>query len=298
MPNKSSALYKAKTNKADEFYTQYQDIENEVSRYKDYFYGKTVYCNCDKFASNFYVFFQDHFAEYGLKKLIVTAYNANSRGDIIIMENGHVKGDYLQGNGSYDSPECLKYLDECDIVCTNPPFSIFNEYIGTLLKHNKLFLIIGNQNAITNSEVFEHMKNNELWLGYGFKGEAGYFINRHYEDYAKAGKHEEGLIRVSGVVWYTNLPNTKRCDKLELTKEYDPAVYQKYDDFDAINVDMYKDIPYNYDGLIGVPITFMKHYNPEQFEIVGLDKDFKTGRKGRFKLNGETKYARIVIKKR
>ena len=164
----------------------------------------------------------------------------------------------------------IELLKEADVVITNPPFSLFREYVEQLIKYNKKFLIIGHQNAITYREIFKLIKENKIWLGYGFKGGAGHFINPYYEDYATAGDHKEGMIRVSGVVWYTNIETTKRHEDLDLYKKYTPEEYPHYENYNAINVDKTSDIPMDYDGVMGVPITFLDKYSPDQFEIVDL----------------------------
>jgi hypothetical protein len=177
----------------------------------------------------------------------------------------------LKGDGDFRSKECIELLKQADIVVTNPPFSLFREYISQLMEYEKKFVIVGHQNAITYKDVFKLIKENKLWLGYGFKGGAAHFINKHYEDYASAGDHKEGMIRVSGVVWFTNLDINKRHQDLIIPyKNYTPEEYPKYENYDAINVDKTKDIPVDFTGNMGVPITFLDKYNPDQFEIIGL----------------------------
>lgn len=178
----------------------------------------------------------------------------------------------LEGDGDFRSAECIALLKEADVVVTNPPFSLFREYVAQLMEYEKKFIIIGNQNAMTYREIFPLLRDNKMWLGFGFKGGAAHFINKHYVDYATAGDHKEGMIRVSGVVWYTNLDITKRHEGLDLYRKYKghEDEFPTYANFDAINVDVTKEIPEDYEGMIGVPITFMDKYNPDQFEIIGL----------------------------
>lgn len=176
----------------------------------------------------------------------------------------------LKGDGDFRSEECIKILKQADIVVTNPPFSLFREYVSQLIEHDKKFIIVGHQNAIKYKEIFPLIRDNRLWLGFGFKGGAAHFINKHYEDYATATDRKEGMIRVSGVHWFTNLDINKRHEDLILYKKYTPKEYPKYENFDAINVDKTKEIPYDYAGMMGVPITFMDKYNPDQFEIIGV----------------------------
>ena len=197
-------------------------------------------------------------------------------------------------------------LKEADIVVTNPPFSLFREYVAQLIEYNKKFIIIGNQNAITYKEIFPLLKNDQMWLGYGFSGNVGFFHNTRYEDYAKSSQHKEGVIRVSGVMWFTNIDIQKRHENLILYKKYSAEEYPKYDNYPAINVDKTVDIPIDYDGLMGVPITFFDKYNPSQFEIIDgigrysiLDNE-NTRKDGKYlsMINGVAKYFRIIIKKR
>jgi hypothetical protein len=284
-------LTEAKSAKKDEFYTQLSDIENELRHYKKHFNNKIIYCNCDDpRISNFFHYFSYNFEKLGLKKLITTCYKSidmdlfskkNSEKAIYLEYNGDKNKNYvpdpkeigiktLKADGDFRSEESISLLKQADIVVTNPPFSLFREYVAQLIEHNKKFIIIGHQNSIAYKEIFKLIKNNKLWLGYGFKGGAAHFINPHYEDYATAGDHKKGMIRVSGVSWFTNLDISKRHEDLVLYKTYSKDEYFKYENYDAINVDKTKDIPCDYKGYMGVPITFLDKYNPEQFQIVGL----------------------------
>lgn len=283
-------LQEAKRNKKDEFYTQLSDIERELKYYKHHFKGKVVYCNCDDpRVSNFFHYFSYNFEKLGLKKLITTCYknqsmdlfSQNDSEQAIYLEytgdkNGNFVPDpneigikYLKSDGDFRSKESIDLLKQADIVVTNPPFSLFREYVAQLIEHDKKFVIVGHQNAITYKEIFKLIKENKLWLGYGFKGGAGHFINEHYEDYATATDRKEGMIRVSGVHWFTNLEINKRHEDLILYKTYNEEEYPKYDNYNAIEVSKTKDIPMDYAGAMGVPITFMDKYNPDQFEIIG-----------------------------
>lgn len=200
----------------------------------------------------------------------------------------------LKGNGDFRSNECIELLKEADIVVTNPPFSLFREYMTQLIKYEKKFVIVGHQNAITYKEIFPLIKDNQIWLGYGFKGGAAHFYSI-YEDVATAGNHKAGMIRVSGVNWFTNLEIPKRHETLDLYKVYNPDEYPHYDNYDAINVDKTSDIPLGYDGVMGVPITFLDKYNPEQFEII----KFRKGNDGKdLSINGKCPYFRILIRKK
>tara|TARA_B100001123_G_C15237941_1_gene997930 strand:- start:250 stop:1272 length:1023 start_codon:yes stop_codon:yes gene_type:complete len=294
MANRNKHLHKASKAKKDEFYTQLSDIERELKHYKKHFKNKIVYCNCDDpRVSNFFHYFSYNFEKLGLKKLITTCYknqnmdlfSQNDSEQAIYLEydgdknKNHVPDPekigikHLKGDGDFRSKESIELLKQADIVVTNPPFSLFREYVAQLIEHNKKFVIIGHQNAIKYNFIFKLIKNNKIWLGYGFKGGAAHFINKHYDDYAAAGDHKEGMIRVSGVVWFTNLDISKRHEDLILYKQYNPKEYLKYDNFDAINVGKTKEIPLDYEELMGVPITFMDKYNPTQFEILGIFDD-------------------------
>lgn len=321
-------LHDANRAPKDEFYTQLTDIENELRHYKEHFKGKTVLCNCDDpRISNFFHYFSYNFEQLGLKKLITTCYKNQNRdlfsenkseSAIYLEYTGDKNGDRipnpeeigvkpLKGDGDFRSPECIELLKEADIVVTNPPFSLFREYVTQLVENDKKFIIVGHQNAITYKEIFKLIKENQIWLGFGFKGGAGHFFST-YEDTATAGDHKKGMIRVSGVNWFTNLDINKRHEDLILYKTYTPEEYPKYDNYDAINVNKTADIPMDYAGVMGVPITFLDKYNPEQFEMLGLsasagyDKDvvgipFLGQRDARAAINGKTVYARILIRK-
>ena len=213
----------------------------------------------------------------------------------------------LKGNGDFRSKECIELLKEADIVVTNPPFSLFREYVAQLMKYKKKFLIIGHQNAVKYKEIFPLIKNNEIWLGYGFKGGATHFVSP-YEDVATAGDHKEGMIRVSGVHWFTNLEHKKRNEELVLWKNYSQEEYPTYDNYDAINVDATNNIPCDYDGIMGVPITFLDKYNPNQFEIIWTTDRGGDGKLEHLKkkhdrfdapvVNGKGLYTRIFIRKK
>ena len=330
-------LSAAKTAKKDEFYTQMTDIERELQHYWPHFRGKVVLCNCDDpYESNFFKYFALRFNQLGLKKLICTCYNGSPvQGNELMIDFGDTEEETkkvaykveitevkdLNGDGAVDladvqyllkndknvistlktgdfrDPECIALIKQADIVVTNPPFSLFREYVGLLMEFKKKFLIVGHQNAITYKEVFPLLQSNQIWLGYGFKGGAAHFFSP-YDDIATAGDHKKDMIRVSGVNWFTNLEIPKRNEELDLVCIYSPEEYPNYDNYNAINVSKTQDIPCNYDGIMGVPITFLDKYNPNQFEIVGLmasttvsDINF-----GYPFVNGERKYARILIR--
>ena len=263
--------------------------------YREHFRDKVVYCNCDDpRISNFFKYFSYNFEKLGLRKLITTCYKSQHR-DLFSQNDSEraISLEYtgitdpdgrvpdpedigvrlLDGDGDFRSAESIKLLEEADIVVTNPPFSLFREYVSQLIKYDKQFLIIGHQNVIKYKEIFPLIKDDRLWLGYGFRGGAGHFYSQ-YEDTATATDRREGMIRVSGVHWFTNLEHNKRHEDLILYKSYNPEEYPMYDNFDAIEVGKTKEIPMDYDGVMGVPITFMNKYNPDQFEIVGITQSW------------------------
>ena len=277
MPSK--LLNQAKKNKYDEFYTQLTDIENELKYYKDHFKGKVIYCNCDDPAdSNFYKYFAMQFGFLGLKKLITTHYDYNEQKLTYKLELTsdnfkNPKKTSLKGNGDFRSAECIEILKEADIVVTNPPFSLFRDYVAQLIEHNKKFIIIGNLNAIGYREIFPYFKENKIWLGCSIKSGGVKFYVPHYKLYSATAvkkENKEKIVEVAGVRWFTNLDHNLRHEPLILYKTYNEQDYPTYVNYDAINVDKTKDIPKDYDGVMGVPISFMMKYNPNQFEIIAL----------------------------
>lgn len=278
---KNTSLNKANKAKEDEFYTQLPDIENELKHYKHHFKDKVVLLNCDDpQESNFWKYFYLNFEHLGLKKLIATHYDPEKPTYKLELERGQTEPvkTPLKQNGDFRSPECIELLKEADIVCTNPPFSLFREYVAQLVEYNKKFLIIGSQNNITYKDVFPLVKNNALWLGYGFNGGNAYFrIPEGREvNYAKGVFDQKtGLVKFRNCTWFTNLLHDKRNEELLTVKRYTPEEYPTYDNYNAIEVSKVAEIPKDYYGLMGVPITFMSQYNPNQFEICGLT----TGRK-------------------
>lgn len=330
-------MNKAKKEKADEFYTQLSDIENEMRYYKEHFKGKIIFCNCDDpYESNFFKYFALNFNHLGLKKLIATSYDSspvaftqlsffdcgksipnknrkaykieitevrdfNTDGAVdladvrYLLQNAENTLTLLNGDGDFRSDECVELLKECDIVITNPPFSLFREYVAQLIENNKDFILIGNTNALTYKEIFKLFKENKIRTGNTNFNVGMYFFVP--DDYQKFHKIVDGkkMVRVSTSCWFTSLPVKKHNEYLTCYKRYSPEEYPKYDNYDAINIDKYTEIPYDYDGYMGVPITFLDKYNPEQFEIVKFrkgddDKDLC--------INGKCPYFRVIIKKR
>lgn len=297
----NSNLNKAAKAKNDEFYTQLADIEKELKHYKDQFRGKVMYCNCDDpFESNFFKYFAANFNALGLKKIITTSYTKSpiAGGQLPLFEVEGLKpsgkepfkieinevpdsdGDGainlddvkfllkhnkntatpLRGDGDFRSDECIELLKEADIVCTNPPFSLFREYVSQLVKYNKKFLIIGNKNAISYKEVFRLIKENQLWLGYGSPSE-------FFTPNGTLTKRVQGLTR-----WFTNLDIAKRHEEFVMYKKYFLEEYPRYVNYDAIEIAKVSEIPMDYEDKMGVPITFLDKYNPNQFEIIGSSK--------------------------
>ncbi len=292
MAKNNSNLHGAKKAKNDEFYTQLTDIENELRHYKSHFNGKVVLCNCnDALHSNFAKYFSLNFEFLGLKKLICTAYKVDGEhGKVCIYEgdkNGNMVPDIdewechmLDGDGGFASEECIEFLKEADIVVTNPPFSLFREYVALLMEYEKKFLIIGNMNAITYKEIFPLIKENKMWLG---------------TQYVKEFTSNTNEVKKFGnILWFTNLDHKKRNEEIDLYKKYNAEEYSKYDNYDAIEVSKTSDIPIDYDGTMGVPITFLFKYCPTQFEII----KFRKGNDEKdLSVNGKCPYFRILIKK-
>lgn len=318
----NSNLRTAKRSKNDEFYTRYEDIEEEVMKYRRQFRGKIVYLPCDDPAdkkSEFWSFFVNNFDAFGLKKLIATHYDENGQAYKIWIDgdtdnNGYIDdGDALQedliGNGDFRSPECVEILQEADIICTNPPFSLFRELLSLLYANNKKFLLIGNKNAFTYKEVVTLFMQDKIWTGWGQPK------NFRLEDGTTTTK-VNGLCK-----WFTNMPNNKKNEEMVLTKEYNPADYPKYDNFDAIEVGRLTHIPKDFDGIMGVPPTYLEKHNPNQFELIGgfngyAECDYANGLicgtptpyiDGKSKqektwtgptINKQTKYFRILIRRK
>jgi hypothetical protein len=321
----NSNLHSAKTSKNDEFYTELTDIEKELRHYKDHFKNKIVFCNCDDpRISNFFHYFSFNFENLGLKKLITTCFKNQERDmfskhtsekAIYLEYNGDKNGDkvpnpeeiginYLQGDGDFRSKESIELLKQSDIVVTNPPFSLFREYVEQLIKYEKKFLIIGNQNNFTYKEIFKLLKENKIWAGVDNGGTKWFKVPDHYEIQTETRiKIENGqkYFSLGSVFWFTNLDTKKRHEDIILYKKYygNEVEYPKYDNYDAINVNKVADIPMDFKGMMGVPITFIDKYNPDQFEIIGIDRvlvEEITGKVSRFRIDGKEIYARIVIK--
>ena len=326
-------LHSANKAKQDEFYTQLSDIENELKHYKKHFKGKTVLCNCDDpRVSNFFHYFAYNFEHLGLKRLITTCYknqdmdlfSQNNSERAIWLEyygdkNGNLVPDpeeigihYFKGDGDFRSAECIELLKQADIVVTNPPFSLFTDYIGQLAKYEKKFLVLGNKNAVTYKEVFQLFKENKLWIGVTPMSREIYFdVNQDFIEENLAKNRNRTIVVRDGKymarspsIWFTNLDHKKRHEELILYKKYSPDEYPKYDNYDAIEVGKTESIPEDYKGIMGVPITFLDKYNPEQFEIVGCSYNY--GRPKEWSENtdmnpvvkGKNIYKRFFIRRR
>lgn len=321
--NNSKSLSNAKSARKDEFYTGLPDIEDEMRRYKAYFRGKVVLCNCDDpRESNFWKYFVANFEHLGLKKLIATCYKSQDTdlfGDHTCEravyqvycgdKNGNRKADpeeiqvhTLEGDGDFRSAECQKFLEEADIIVTNPPFSLFREFVANLIAKGKKFLIIGNLNAISCKEIFPLIRDGKMWLGASIhSGDREFRVPDDYPMEASGCRVDEDgkkYIRVKGVRWFTNLDYKERHEELPLYKHYNEQEYPKYDNYDAINVDVTADIPCDYEGVMGVPISFIDKFCPDQFKILGIDRyiaDNPVPGK-RFTINGKEIYARILVR--
>ena len=311
-------LQQAKKSKSDEFYTQLSDIESELQHYKNHFKNKVIYCNCDDpTISNFFKYFALNFKELGLKKLISSCYKEQEM-DLFNSsqtENGYfyeytgtdkeistpTSKDivYFNGDGDFRSSESIELLKQADIVVTNPPFSLFREFVAQLVKYEKEFLIIGNINAITYKEIFKLIKENKAWLGINLgRGVSGFIVPKHYELYGTETQIDNlgnRIISPNNCLWLTNLDTSKRHEDIELTKKYygNESEYPKYDNYNGINVDKTQNIPMDYEGFMGVPITFLHKFNPDQFEII----KFRKGNDEKdLSINGKCPYFRIIIR--
>ena len=315
----------AKVNKNDEFYTRLEDIEEEISMHEDYvrqFEGKTVLCNCDDPEwSNFLLFFRLHFKQLKLKKVIFTHYEKDGSpsyklewsGDYLGYDTLNLIKTPLEGNGDFRSPECVALLDECDVVVTNPPFSLLREFVGLLVEHKKDFVIIGNMNACTNKDIFPLMKEGKVKAGYSFNATLTFSVPESYRyDEKETKRIADGKRygRVPGIGWYTTFELDKYNEELPLCGQYEghEDEYPKYDNYDAIEVNQIRRIPRDYDGVMGVfGPTFFAKFNKEQFEIIGRSEDFaepiiinqKTKKNpGRFYIQGQRKCERILIRRK
>lgn len=311
----NALLQKAKKSKSDEFYTQLCDIESELQHYQSHFKDKIVFCNCDNpKESNFFKYFSNNFESLGLKKLLTSCYRekegrfediAGDHGfyseytNTSYEKNNGVKILHFKGDGDFRSAESINLLKKSDIVVTNPPFSLFREYVAQLIQYDKKFLIIGNVNAITYKEIFNLIKENKAWLGINLgRGVSGFIVPQHYELYGTETKidvHGNRIVSPNNCLWLTNLDTFIRHEDITLTKRYfgNESEYPKYDNYDGINVNKTKDIPFDYDGVMGVPITFLHKFNPDQFEII----KFRKGNDEKdLSINGKCPYFRILIR--
>lgn len=296
MANENNALSTAKRNKQDEFYTQLVDVEKELRHYRDHFKGKVVYCNCDDpHVSAFSEYFTKNFEFLGLKKLITTCYKSQ-RMDLFSQSDKEeaIKLEYtggapnnlptsddigvtpLKGDGDFRSQECIEIFQEADIVVTNPPFSLFREYVALLIEYNMQFVVLGNQGAITYKEIFPLIKENMLWLGVQ-NGDMAFKVPDHYEPRATRywlDASGQKWRSFGNMCWYTNLDHSRRHEEIILVQSFhgNEEAYTSYDNYDAIDVSKIQNIPSDYDGNMGVPITFLNKYNPSQFEIIGIAK--------------------------
>ena len=319
----NKSLHAANRAKQDEFYTQLPDIEKELKHYRKHFLGKTVYCNCDDpTISNFFRYFELNFEKLGLKRLITTCYknqqtdmfswhNAEAAAGVEYVGNGTQPSVFqLKEDGDFRSRECIELLKQADIVVTNPPFSLFREYIAQVVEYDKKFVVIGNKNAIPYKEIFPLIKGGKLWVGHTPMSQDLLFDVpvQYAQELLKTKKEGSAYKIVDGIVkgrsqsvWFTNLDHKKRHEDLILYKKYSPDEYPKYDNYNAINVNKTDHIPVDYAGEMGVPITFLDKHNPSQFEIIGMDRPLiteLTGKQSRFKIKGKEIFARIVIRNR
>lgn len=327
----NTLLNNAKKSKNDEFYTQLPDIEKELKHYKKHFKGKVVYCNCDDpRVSNFFHYFSYNFEKLGLKRLLATCYMSQERDQFSKYDSDKAiyleyEGDknnnnipdpneigikHLEGDGDFRSDETIALLKQADIVVTNPPFSLFKEYVSQLAEYQKKFLIVGTWNAIAYKEVFKLIQEDKLWIGVNSnRNFSGFIVPEHYELFGTEARIDEQgnrIVSSNNTCWFTNMDIAKRHEELVLYKKYTPDEYPTYDNFDAIEVSKVNEIPIDYDGLMGVPITFMNKYNPNQFDIIWTTDRGGDGMLDKYKkpherydapvVNGKGKYKRIIIR--
>ena len=288
--SRNTGLHSAKRARNDEFYTRMDDIERELPHYRDHFRNKTIYCNCDDpKVSNFYHYFSMQFHNLGLRKLIASCYRNRSadlfgmhdRDRAIWLEyNGETRGNrpvepeinHFRGDGDFRNEENIELLKQADIVVTNPPFSLFREYVAQLMKYDRKFIILGNMNAVTYKEIFPLIRDNRMWYGPSISGGGLYFRVPDNLDVTskslRTGADGRKYVEIDGVRWFTNLHHYKRNERLPMRKKYNPQDYPKYDNYDAIEVGSRNDIPVDYPGVMGVPIRFLDKYNPEQFDLI------------------------------
>ena len=335
----NTKMRKAAATKNDEFYTCYDTISNEVEHYRDQFKGKVIYCNCDDPTwSNFWKYFHSNFASLGLKKLIATHYAKDSQTSYAMIYEGGNDFDMDAGKiieiasddnypaGDFRSKACLKLLNESSIVCTNPPFSLFREYVAQLMEYGKKFLIIGNQNAITYKEFFPLLKENKVWLGYSSNKTMVFRVPDGYRyDEKITAKMDDGFHygKVPAISWFTNMDVKYRHDGLwHLNGKFDDTQAHKYyegnesyyptfDNYpDVINVSKTKDIPIDFTGVMAVPVTWLDKYNPDEFEILegsnrygifnywGLNDSIQAAHSHGNNIKGQATYFRIHVKNR
>ena len=321
-------LHMSRAGKTDEFYTQLSTIEDELRHYRHYFRDKIIFCNADDpaigedgqdhfgdglggYTSNFFRYFQLNFQQLGIKKLITTHYVADGSSykfEIVSNDSGEQVGipDYvktpLESNGDFRSLECLALLEECDVVVTNPPFSLMKEYLPLLVNSGKQFLILGNMNHAIISEIFHYFMADKVWLGYN-SGHFWFRVPDYYPEKQTDFKMDEQgrkWRRMGNICWFTNMDIDKRHQPLDLFRTYTEENYPKYDQYNAINVNKTTDIPEDYDGIMGVPITFLDKHSPEQFELLGVDRYVADNPHygHRFTISGKETYARILIRRK
>lgn len=294
MNAKNANLHKAKKEANDEFYTQYEDIAKEIEHYKEHLKGKVIYCNCDiPHFSNFHKYFLDNFKDLELKQLIVTGYSKDGNGKCSVYD-GEKSTEYdLLGDGDFRGDECVNMLQKADVIITNPPFSLFREFIKVVVDNNKDFIVVGSKNVIGYKEMFPLIRSGYMFIG---ATNASSFITNHEHLNSKNTFIKDGVryAKFGNIGWFTSF-NIYKNEYLELTKEYDESEYPKYDNYNAINVDKTKDIPKDYYNIMGVPITFLDKHNQNQFEIVG----FRKGDDGKdLRIGGKDKFSRVLIKRK
>lgn len=267
-------LQEAKRNQNDEFYTQISDIEKELNHYRDQFKDKHIFMNCDDpEESNFWMYFYLNFDFLSIKKITSTHYHESKPTYRLDYDGKEVVKTPLEQNGDFRSPEAIEILREADIVITNPPFSLYREYVSQLISEDKDFIIIGNYNSVNYKEIFPLLNDGKMWIGQS-SGTMEFIIPNDAPVRSAQRIDEDGVRyqKFGNISWFTNMEVQRRSEDIVLYKEYNKEDYPKYDNYDAINVNRVNEIPKDYYGVMGVPITFLNRHNPEQFNILGLSQ--------------------------
>lgn len=302
--SKNKHLNKAKRLNNDEFYTQYATIEKELDHYDHHFKGKVIYCNCDDYtSSNFFKYFKNNYKRFGLKRLIATHLTEGGSAEKAVYDGSKITVENIEGNGDFRSEEAVNIMAEAGIVVTNPPFSLFRDFVKLLIEKDKDFIILGNINAVTYVDIFPHIKSGKILPGVNFNVSEDFKVPAEYEKLVKTKRNSKGVLvsTIPNISWYTTLPHGK-FKGIKPTAIFEKDRYCKYDNYNAIDVPKVGLIPKNYEGVMGVPVNFLSRYDPKQYEILGSNRGVnqdETGYFGRSSfINGKETYKRLFIKQK